>query len=68
LNDGGLYTPGGNKWTATTTSGAPTGRYYHTAVWTGSEMIVWGGSSSGGDQYDTWSYTPAQIMVLYQKK
>ncbi len=30
-------------WTATTTTGAPTGRYYHTAVWTGSKMIVWGG-------------------------
>ena len=26
-----------------TTTGAPTARAIHTAVWTGSEMIVWGG-------------------------
>ena len=32
-----------NNWTATTTANAPLGRYRHTAVWTGSEMIVWGG-------------------------
>ena len=32
-----------NTWTATSTAGAPAARAYHTAVWTGSEMIVWGG-------------------------
>ena len=31
-----------DPWTATTTANAPIGRYGHTAVWTGSEMIVWG--------------------------
>ncbi len=33
------------QWTATgtTTTGAPEARYYHTAVWTGTTMIVWGG-------------------------
>ncbi len=30
-------------WTATTTTGAPSARGLHTAVWTGSKMIVWGG-------------------------
>src|SRR5438132_649728 len=30
-----------DAWAATTTSNAPTGRYAHTTVWTGSEMIVW---------------------------
>ena len=24
---------------------APNARYFHTAVWTGSEMIVWGGDN-----------------------
>ena len=43
LNDGGRYNPAGNTWTALTTAGAPEGRDTHTAVWTGSEMIVWGG-------------------------
>ena len=28
------------------TSGAPVARAYHTAVWTGNEMVVWGGSSN----------------------
>ena len=32
-----------DNWAATSTINAPTGRYEHTAVWTGSEMIVWGG-------------------------
>jgi hypothetical protein len=32
-----------DTWTATSTTNAPFARYGHTAVWTGSEMIVWGG-------------------------
>jgi hypothetical protein len=34
-----------DSWTATTTTNAPTAREAHTAVWTGSEMIVWGGAA-----------------------
>jgi N-acetylneuraminic acid mutarotase len=43
LSTGGKYNPGSDGWTATSTANAPTGRSNHTAVWTGSEMIVWGG-------------------------
>src|SRR6266403_3317813 len=32
-----------DTWTPTTTANAPDGRLLHTAVWTGAEMIVWGG-------------------------
>src|SRR5436309_1801431 len=32
-----------DTWTATSTTNAPDARAVHTAVWTGSEMIVWGG-------------------------
>ena len=32
-----------DTWTATSVINAPTGRAFHKAVWTGSEMIVWGG-------------------------
>ncbi len=35
----------GNVWEPRATGGAPAARYLHTAVWTGSEMIVWGGSN-----------------------
>ena len=64
LNTGGRYNPSTNSWTATSTTNAPEGRIYHTAVWTGSEMIVWGGagdySNSGGDiirAADSWTAT-----------
>ena len=67
LNTGGRYHPGTNTWTATSTTSAPSGRSYHTAVWTGSEMIVWGGQDqnlipfSTGGRYNpttnTWIAT-----------
>ena len=43
---GGRYDPGTDSWAATNTDGAPY-RAVHTAVWTGNEMIVWGGCSGG---------------------
>src|SRR5207245_2535091 len=42
-----------DTWTATSTINAPTARYWHTAVWTGTEMIVWGGISSSGSNLNT---------------
>src|SRR5437667_5443738 len=54
-----------DTWTATSTTGAPAARERHTAVWTGSEMIVWGGVGSSlfntGGRYnpvtDSWTAT-----------
>ena len=43
-NTGGRYNPSTDTWIATSTTNAPAARSGHTAVWTGSEMIVWGGS------------------------
>ena len=48
LNDGGSYNPAANSWAALPTSGAPAARLYHTAVWTGNDMIVWGGVATNG--------------------
>jgi hypothetical protein len=45
LASGGIYDPGADSWTSTATAGAPSARAMHTAVWTGTEMIVWGGRS-----------------------
>src|SRR5436190_8999267 len=45
FNTGGRYNPSTDSWTATSTTGAPAARNSHTAIWTGSEMIVWGGAS-----------------------
>jgi len=43
FNTGGRYNPASDSWVATSTTNAPTARVDHTAVWTGNEMIVWGG-------------------------
>ncbi|MBI1800038.1 MAG: hypothetical protein HYR71_00210 [Chloroflexi bacterium] len=40
---GGRYNPASNSWASTSTLSAPSPRRTHTAVWTGSQMIVWGG-------------------------
>jgi N-acetylneuraminic acid mutarotase len=48
LNTGGKYNPASDSWTPTGTTNAPEGRSTHTAVWTGSEMIVWGGFDDSG--------------------
>ena len=45
---GGRFNPTTNSWTATSTTNAPAARFDHTAIWNGTEMIVWGGST--GDQ------------------
>ena len=62
LNTGGRYSADTDSWIATTTTSAPSSRYQHTAVWTGSEMIIWGGfPGAGGGRYDpdtdSWTAT-----------
>jgi hypothetical protein len=47
LNSGGRYDPATDTWKATTTVNAPEARELHTAVWTGSAMLVWGGILNG---------------------
>src|SRR5207253_1267502 len=49
----GRYNPGTGGWTATTTTGAPAARDFHTAVWTGSQMIIWGGAAPGPTYLNT---------------
>src|SRR5439155_17445676 len=57
-----------DTWTPTSTVNAPSARYHHTAVWTGSVMLVWGGWTDSppadlntGGRYDpssdTWTPT-----------
>jgi hypothetical protein len=63
---GGRYNPTTNTWIATSTVNAPAGRAGPKAVWTGTEMIVWGGGGgmslfSTGGRYnpstDSWTAT-----------
>jgi N-acetylneuraminic acid mutarotase len=68
-NDGGRYNPTTDTWTAINPINAttPPARHYHTAVWTGTEMIVWGGAGPGlpndGWRYDPSSNTWSPVMV-----
>ncbi|MBC7935401.1 MAG: hypothetical protein H7Y86_08625 [Rhizobacter sp.] len=56
---GGIYNNSGNSWIATNTTGAPTARYYHSAVWTGSKMLVWGGRDLAGYYNNGGSFDPS---------
>jgi hypothetical protein len=54
MNDGGRYNPTTDTWIATSTgANAPSARCRHTAIWTGLEMIVWGGGYTFGPFFNT---------------
>jgi N-acetylneuraminic acid mutarotase len=64
--DDELYTPSTDTWATASATNQPAARFQHTAIWTGSKMIVWGGNSGGsglntGGIYDpvsnTWTAT-----------
>ena len=46
LNTGSRYNPTTNTWFAMSTQAAPVGRRFHSGIWSGSELIVWGGWNS----------------------
>ncbi|HZD09583.1 MAG TPA: hypothetical protein VE176_15105, partial [Candidatus Limnocylindrales bacterium] len=49
-----------DTWTPTSVTNAPDARANHTAVWTGNEMIVWGGVTSGPIYFNTGGrYNPS---------
>ncbi len=55
-----LKTYSQDYWTPTSTVDAPSSRSYHSAVWTGTKMIIWGGYSGGSGGLNTGGvYDPA---------
>ena len=59
LNSGGRYNPLTDSWRPITREGAPSKRCWHTAVWTGKEMIIWGGGNGTKGFNDGGRYDPA---------
>ena len=66
---GGRYDPLADSWTPTSTVGVPQARAHPAGVWTGSELIVWGGygdfaTLNSGGRYDlaTDSWTPTTMI------
>jgi hypothetical protein len=69
---GGRYNPAANNWIPISNIAAPANRFLHAAVWSGTEMVIFGGGPAGGTDgtsylSDTWTYTPGNTMFLYQK-
>ena len=65
FGDGGRYNPTDNSWIGIATA-APSSRESHSVVWTGTEMLMFGGEGASFFN-DTYSYKPALIMYLYQR-
>jgi N-acetylneuraminic acid mutarotase len=59
LYTGGVYDPATDTWLPTSTTNGPFDRSDHTAVWTGSKMIVWSGFTISGDVNTGGVYDPA---------
>jgi hypothetical protein len=67
IDTGALYDPTADSWATAAKTGAPTARDTHTAVWSGTRMVVWGGQDDNavgqntGARYDpvanSWSAT-----------
>jgi len=58
-NTGARYDPEADEWTAMSVAGAPAARSAHSAVWTGSHMLVWGGFGLTGFEAQGGVYDPA---------
>jgi len=57
FNTGARYNPTTDTWTTVATTGAPSGRNRAVMVWTGKEMVVFGGATGAGT--GTYSNTGA---------
>ena len=59
MQDGGRYDPAHDRWTPTSLDDPPSPRNFHSAIWSGSEMIVWGGYDGLGFTDTGSRYDPA---------
>jgi N-acetylneuraminic acid mutarotase len=58
-NTGAIYDVATDTWTPLPTEGAPDPRRFHSAIWTGRYMIVWGGEGKTGNLKTGGVYDPA---------
>ncbi|MGH9870250.1 MAG: Kelch repeat-containing protein [Candidatus Polarisedimenticolia bacterium] len=68
LGQGLVYDPVQDSWSAFEGSGHPTGRQSHAMVWTGSEILIWGGlgfsgfvGDGGRFSFSTNSWSPMNV-------
>jgi len=58
-DDGRKYDPVADTWSPIPTTGSPSARYGHVAVWTGTRMVVWGGTGSSPGLVSGGIFNPA---------
>ena len=60
LKTGARFNPNTDSWQPTSVTGAPEGRMYYGAAWTGTEMVVWSGGDQAKGNFSTGGrYNPA---------
>lgn len=59
IGSGGSYDPATDVWTSLSAVGIPVARIGHTAVWTDTQMIVWGGKGTSGYLATGSRFTPS---------
>jgi len=60
FGDGAAYNPATNQWRSLSKTNSPSERSHHSAVWTGSLLLVWGGVNAAGQTLATgYSYDPS---------
>ena len=69
FNTGGRYNPITDSWIPTSLTNAPSARYWHTAIRTDSEMIVWGGQgpTNTGGRYCAPPPVPFTLSAVGRK-
>jgi N-acetylneuraminic acid mutarotase len=58
LNSGGVYDPNTDTWSSLSDYDAPSARAYHSAVWSGEKIYVFGGESVSGILNDLIVFVP----------
>jgi N-acetylneuraminic acid mutarotase len=63
FRDGARFNPGTNTWAPIATTGSPQATYWNTVVWTGHEMVAWGGvmGDAGNGRYNPTTNTWAAL-------
>jgi len=58
ISNGASYTPSTQSWFIISTKNEPKARYGHSTIWTGNEMIIWGGKGTSKELKDGAIYNP----------
>jgi len=60
VGTGGRYNPITDAWTVTSLIDGPSARFNYSVIWTGSEMIAWGGANTSNVHFNSGSRYCAQ--------